>query len=63
MRNKARCKNCGDVIESITRHDWVCCRCFPDKRDTGIFVDGGQDYPRAGGNPEHFERLEDEGNP
>ena len=59
--NKARCKNCGDVLHSKHRHDWVCCRCFrnTDGR-TGIFIDGGDDYCRVGGNPDHYENLKDE---
>jgi hypothetical protein len=26
--SKAKCKNCGDVVESKTRHDWQSCSCF-----------------------------------
>lgn len=48
MKNNARCRNCGDVIESKTRHDFVTCRCG------AIAVDGGQDYMRRCGNPEDF---------
>lgn len=40
--NKAKCLNCGDVIESKHRHDWVVCACG------SIFVDGGKDYLRRG---------------
>ena len=49
--NKARCKKCGDTIESKTRHDFQSCKCG------AIFVDGGLDYCRRGGNPEDFEEL------
>jgi len=49
--NKARCKKCLDVIESRYRHDFVRCKCG------AIFVDGGIDYLRRGGNPEDFEDL------
>lgn len=52
-RNAARCRKCGTVIESKHRHDFVWCKC------RAIFVDGGLDYLRAGGNPEDFESLAD----
>ena len=52
MRNRARCLLCGDVIESKHRHDFVECHCY------AIFVDGGRDYWRAGGDPQAFERIE-----
>ena len=58
IRNAARCRNCGDEIESTHRHDFVTCSCFTDTEDcTGIFVDGGKDYLRAGGNPKNFISL------
>ncbi len=58
VKNAARCLNCGEVIESKSVHDWVCCSCF-HKSDgqTGIFVDGGLEYVRCGGHPEYFEDL------
>ncbi len=62
MGNRARCKNCSCVIESKTTHDWVCCSCFSNKENRGIFIDGGKDYWRGGGNLEHFERLQDDEN-
>ncbi len=40
--NKAQCNLCKDIIESEYRHDWVSCSCGE------IFVDGGNDYHRAG---------------
>lgn len=49
VRNAARCRKCGTVIESRQRHDFVWCKCG------AIFVDGGTDYLRAGGSPEDFE--------
>ena len=51
VSNKARCKRCGDVIESKDVHDFVMCSC------RAIFVDGGHDYARRGGFPEDFEDL------
>jgi hypothetical protein len=56
MKNRARCKKCNDIIESKFRHDFVSCKCG------AIFVDGGNDYFRYGGDLESFERLDDNGN-
>lgn len=36
-RNIAKCRQCGDVIESKHRHDFVSCRCG------AISLDGGMD--------------------
>jgi len=57
--SKARCKNCGDVIESKHRHDFVTCGCYDEDKNTGIFLDGGDDYVHSGGNLEHFELIKD----
>ena len=38
IENKAKCLTCGDIIESIDRHDYVQCSCG------NISVDGGKDY-------------------
>jgi len=27
MRNRAKCKLCGDILESFHEHDYVCCKC------------------------------------
>jgi len=48
IKNDARCRKCGDEIESKSRHDFVTCKCG------AISVDGGQDYMRRCGNPEDF---------
>lgn len=48
IRNAAQCKKCLDIIESTHVHDFVTCKCG------AIFVDGGKDYFRAGGNQEDF---------
>lgn len=48
IKNNARCRKCGDEIESKSRHDFVTCKCG------AISVDGGQDYMRRCGNPEDF---------
>lgn len=60
FKNKAKCKNCGDVIESKSQHDFVACSCWDAEKQLGIFVDGGNDYRRGGGNPEHFEVINEE---
>lgn len=43
IKNMAKCRLCGDTIESKFRHDFVRCKCG------AIFVDGGKDYLRRGG--------------
>ena len=49
IRNSARCKNCGDHIESTHRHNFVQCSCG------SIFVDGGTAYIRHGyNNPKDY---------
>jgi hypothetical protein len=40
IRNAARCRKCGDEIESKYRHHFVSCRCG------AIAVDGGHHYVR-----------------
>ena len=47
LTNKARCKICGDIIESKHRHDFVECKCG------ACFVDGGHDYIRRGWDPKY----------
>jgi len=51
ISNKARCRLCGDIIESKHRHDWKSCSCG------AIFVDGGHEYLRRGA--KNFEDLEE----
>ena len=43
VRNMAQCKKCEQVVESKFVHDIVPCTCG------AIFVDGGLDYLRRGG--------------
>ena len=38
--NKAKCRRCGDIIESKSVHDYVICKCG------AIAVDGGKEYLR-----------------
>ncbi len=51
VRNALRCKKCDDVIESRHRHDFVRCQCG------AVFVDGGHDHLRSGGDLEQIESL------
>ena len=48
IQNEAQCMKCGDIIVSKYVHDFVECRCG------AIFVDGGMDYLRRGGDNEDF---------
>ena len=58
IHNRIRCKKCGEIIESKSRHDWVCCSCYHKSNgQTGCFVDGGTDYLRRGGDPKYIEDL------
>ena len=41
-KNKAQCKLCEDIIESVHVHDFVSCKCGE------IFTDGGREYIRRG---------------
>jgi hypothetical protein len=43
---KIKCLKCGDVIQSMFRNDFRWCSC------RNIFIDGGNDYLRYGGNIE-----------
>ena len=53
-KNRAMCRNCGSKIESKHRHDFVSCQCG------SIFIDGGKDYCRAGGNLHNLVLLNDD---
>ena len=48
IQNEAQCMKCGDIIVSKYVHDFVECRCG------AIFVDGGMEYLRRGGEDEDF---------
>lgn len=41
--NKVTCLTCGEVIESLHRHDFRSCSC---PEETQVSVDGGKDYER-----------------
>ena len=55
QKNKARCRKCGDTIESLYRHDFKWCSC------KAIFIDGGLDYLRRGGDFVTLEELSEWG--
>ena len=52
-RNAIRCVHCGDVIESVTVHDFRWCSCKT------VAVDGGLDYLSRSfkNSPADFEEL------
>lgn len=58
--NICKCKTCGDILHSESRHDFVECSCGES------FTDGGNDYIRRGGNTreltlkEYGEHVQDE---
>ena len=57
MRNRAKCKLCGDILESFHRYDYVTCKCGE------ISIDGGLDYCKASAKDwQNFLRVDDEGN-
>ena len=42
--NRIKCAKCGDLLHSKHVHDFVACSCG------AVFVDGGDEYCRVGGN-------------
>jgi len=42
--SKIKCLKCNEIIESKHRHDFKFCKC------ENVFIDGGKDYLRCGGN-------------
>ena len=58
IHNKIRCKICGEILESVTIHDFVPCKCFIESNGSrGCACDGGLDYLRRLGNPKDVEEL------
>lgn len=47
--NKIRCRKCGEIIESVSVHDFKFCKCG------AVAVDGGLEYLRRCGSLENFE--------
>lgn len=56
MRNVAKCRLCGSVIESFYADDFVSCKCDE------ISVDGGAKMKCFAKNWNNFMRIDDEGN-
>ena len=54
IRNAAKCRRCGDVVESKEPGQIVYCRC------RSIAVDGGRDYLRRVGAEKDIEELSEE---
>lgn len=50
-KNVAKCKKCGDIINSVHRHDFVTCSCG------AISIDGGSNYMRKIGNSDDFAHI------
>lgn len=54
---KVKCLQCNKILESKSRHDFAQCSC-----SNKTFVDGGNDYMRAGGvDMDKIEVIEDKG--
>ncbi len=51
IRNRIKCKKCGEIIESISTHDFKFCKCG------AVAVDGGKEYLRRDGNREDYEEM------
>ena len=57
MRNRAKCKHCGDIIESFHRYDYVYCKC----NEIGI-SGGSEEYHVAAKDFGNFLRIDDDDN-
>ena len=42
---KVKCMKCGDIIQSMHRHDMQFCKC------KAVAIDGGSDYCKLSGEP------------
>ena len=51
IKNRIRCKHCGDVIESKSTHDFKFCSCGK------VAIDGGHSCLKRSGNPNDWEEL------
>ena len=50
-RNMAKCRKCGDIVESKSRTKPTRCSCG------SIVVEGGKHYIKRGGNKDCIEEL------
>ncbi len=63
MRNRAKCKLCGDIIESLHRHDYVRCSCDEIAVDGGPGGKDGTGYWRCSAKDwRNFVRVDDDDN-
>ena len=51
IKNRIKCKFCGDILESNSRHDFKFCSCGK------VSIDGGQFYLKRSGYPGDCEEL------
>ena len=51
INNRIQCKNCEEILESKTIHDFKMCKCG------ACGVDGGQEYLKRIGNPGDYIEL------
>ena len=51
VRNRIKCKKCGEIIESTSRHDFKFCKCG------AVAVERRKDYLRRVGSKEDYEEL------
>lgn len=57
MRNRAKCKACGDILESFHENDWVSCKC------SEISICGGNVRLECSAKDwKNFLRVDDHGN-
>jgi len=57
MKNRAKCKLCGSIIESFHEHDYITCKC------SEISIWGGLNaYYTSANDYSNFLRVDDEGN-
>ena len=49
---RIKCNRCGDVIQSMSVHDFVWCSC------KNVAIDGGSDYMKVSFDPECPEGYE-----
>ena len=51
IKNRIKCKYCGNIIESKSRYDFKFCSCGK------VSIDGGQFYLKRSGNLGDWEEL------
>jgi hypothetical protein len=59
VKNRVKCLQCGEILESTHVHDFRMCKC-----SNNTFTDGGLDYQRIGGKDfSMIQIIDDYGNP